>query len=199
MLNEPRRGGQSTGRRWSAKHGTPAKCMVGQQPRRGGRMTTTYTSYCCSATPSGLLIPYHRQAGVTLRSTTCLWSSQPFGLHFTTGCHTRQLQILQGIISRSSASVVILEGDASQRRRGLPLRFGILVSHHIQPTPSLSRRRWEASPPSQHSGDSQFQKCLICCRDLLYACPNAKWSLKVVGLHGIYVVCRNGERRVILK
>ena len=28
MLNEPRRGGQSTGRRWSAKHGTPAKSMV---------------------------------------------------------------------------------------------------------------------------------------------------------------------------
>ena len=28
MLNEPRRGGQSTGRRWSAKHGTPAKSVV---------------------------------------------------------------------------------------------------------------------------------------------------------------------------
>ena len=28
MLNEPRRGGQSTGRWWSAKHGTPAKSMV---------------------------------------------------------------------------------------------------------------------------------------------------------------------------
>ena len=95
MLNEPRRGGQSTGRRWSAKHGTPAKCMVGQQPRRGGRMTTTYTSYHCSATPSGLLISNHHQAGVTLRSTTCLWSSQPFGLHFTISCYTRQVQILQ--------------------------------------------------------------------------------------------------------
>ena len=95
MLNEPRRGGQSTGRRWSAKHGTPAKCIVGQQPRRGGRMTTTYTSYHCSATPSGLLISNHHQAGVTLRSTTCLWSSQPFGLHFTISCHTRQVQILQ--------------------------------------------------------------------------------------------------------
>ena len=28
MFNEPRRGGQITGRRWSAKHGTPAKSMV---------------------------------------------------------------------------------------------------------------------------------------------------------------------------
>ena len=97
--DEPRRGGQSTGRWWSAKHGTPAKCMVGQQPRRGGRMTTSYTSYRCSVTPSGLLISYHRQAGVTLRSTTCLWSSQPFGLHFTTGCHTKQALVLYGIFT----------------------------------------------------------------------------------------------------
>ena len=65
------------------------KAWCEQQPRRGGRMATSYTSYRCSATPSGLLISYHRQAGVTLRSTTCLWSSQPFGLHFTTGSHTR--------------------------------------------------------------------------------------------------------------
>ena len=65
------------------------KAWCEQQPRRGGRMATSYTSYRCSATPSGLLISYHRQAGVTLRSTTCLWSSQPFGLHFTTSCHTR--------------------------------------------------------------------------------------------------------------
>ncbi|MBR6979240.1 MAG: hypothetical protein IKH88_05340, partial [Prevotella sp.] len=28
MLNEPRRGGQSTGRWWSAKHGTPAKSIA---------------------------------------------------------------------------------------------------------------------------------------------------------------------------
>ena len=28
MLNEPRRGGQNTGRRWSAKHGTPAKSIA---------------------------------------------------------------------------------------------------------------------------------------------------------------------------
>ena len=35
MLNEPRRGGQSTGRRWSAKHGTPAKSMVGTTTPKG--------------------------------------------------------------------------------------------------------------------------------------------------------------------
>ena len=35
MLNEPRRGGQSTGRRWSAKHGTPAKSMLGTTTPKG--------------------------------------------------------------------------------------------------------------------------------------------------------------------
>ena len=35
MLNEPRRGGQSTGRWWSAKHGTPAKSMVGITTLKG--------------------------------------------------------------------------------------------------------------------------------------------------------------------
>ena len=35
MLNEPRRGGQSTGRRWSAKHGTPAKSKVGTTTPQG--------------------------------------------------------------------------------------------------------------------------------------------------------------------
>ena len=32
------------------------KAWCEQQPRRGGRMATSYTSYRCSATPSGLLI-----------------------------------------------------------------------------------------------------------------------------------------------
>ena len=35
MLNEPRRGDQITGRRWSAKHGTPAKSMVGTTTPKG--------------------------------------------------------------------------------------------------------------------------------------------------------------------
>ena len=35
MLNEPRRGGQNTGRRWSAKHGTPAKSIVGTTTPKG--------------------------------------------------------------------------------------------------------------------------------------------------------------------
>ena len=54
------------------------KAWCEQQPRRGGRMTTSYTSYRCSATPSGLLISYHRQAGVTLRSR---WQNDNF-IHF---------------------------------------------------------------------------------------------------------------------
>ncbi|MBR6979702.1 MAG: hypothetical protein IKH88_07710 [Prevotella sp.] len=37
---------------------------------------------------------YPCQAGVTLRSTTCLWSFQPFGLHFTTGCYTRYILVI---------------------------------------------------------------------------------------------------------
>ena len=37
-----------------------------------------------------LITPLFIQARITLRSTTCLWSSQHFGLHFTTVCHTRK-------------------------------------------------------------------------------------------------------------
>ena len=80
MLNEPRRVVRVQAGGGVRSTEPLLKVWCEQQPRRGGRMTTSY---------SGLLISYHRQAGVTLRSTTCLWSSQPFGLHFTTSSHTR--------------------------------------------------------------------------------------------------------------
>ena len=48
MLNEPRRGGQITGRWWSAKHETPAKSMMGATTPKGwqnGNSSLGYASH----------------------------------------------------------------------------------------------------------------------------------------------------------